>query len=262
MFNFFEYGTPIPLNINDSTSLSLIKLFKNYKILVNQLLDRSWNFYGVLSFQANSAIVGILISFFIIPYAFFGILIKNYIHTHKSSFSIFIIGLVFLLISMLSLEQPSQNYAFRLWLPFIFTTIIFGTDVINTLIRENKITPILFIFPLTIFISVIIYGGPYRKFFIIVLIIVIFFITKNKTLEKKYLLYTFSFLVTTSSIWYSIMNIVYDKYSPILDYVALNQEFNQRPIIKLAKYFLPEDKVGVLNLNKRHRFPVYDVLGN
>jgi len=262
LLNFFEYGTPLPLNINDSTSITLIKLFKNYKILVNQLLDRSWNFYGVLSFQANSAIVGFLISFFIIPYAFFGILIKNYIHNHKSSFSIFIIGFVFLLISMLILEQPSQNYAFRLWLPFVFTTIIFGTDVINTLIRQNKITSILFIFLLTIFISVIIYGGPYRKFFIIVLIIVIFFITKNKTLEKKYLLSTFSLLVTTSSIWYSIMNIAYDKYSPILDYIALNQEFNQRPLVKLSKYFLSEDKVGILNLNKGERFPIYDLFGN
>ena len=153
LLNFFEYGTLIPLNINDSTSISLIKLFKNYKILINQIFDRSWNLYGVLSFQANSAIVGFLISFFIIPYAFFGILIKNYIHRHKPSFSIFIIGLVFLLISMLSFEVPSQNYVLRMWLPFIFTTIIFGTDIINTLIKENKIISILFIFSLTIFFS-------------------------------------------------------------------------------------------------------------
>ena len=262
LLNFSEYGTPIPLNINDSTSLSFIKLIKNYKILFNQILDRSWNFYGVLSFQANSSIVGFLISFFIIPYAFFGILIKNYIHTHKSSFSIFIIGLVFLLISMLSLEQPSQNYVSRLWLPFIFTTIIFGTDIINTLIKENKIIPILFIFSFTIFISAIIYGGPYRKGFIIVLIIVIFYIIKHKTLEQKYILYTFSFLVTTSSIWYSIMNIVYDKYSPILNYIELNQQFNQQPLVKLSKYFLPEDRVGFLNLKKGKRIPIYDLFGN
>ena len=58
LLNFFEYGTLIPLNINDSTSISLIKLFKNYKILVNQIFDLSWNLYGVLSFQANSAIIG------------------------------------------------------------------------------------------------------------------------------------------------------------------------------------------------------------
>ena len=179
LLNFFEYGTPIPLNINDSTTISLIKLLKNYKILINQIFDRSWNFYGVLSFQANSAIIGFLISFLIIPYAFLGILIKNYIHSHKSSFYIFIIGLIFLLVSMLSLEQPSQNYVSRLWFPFIFTTIIFGTDIINTLIKENKIIPILFIFSLTIFLSTIIYGGFYRKGFVIFNYCHIFLTKKN-----------------------------------------------------------------------------------
>ena len=262
LFNFFEYGTPLPLNINDSTSISLIKLFKNYKILVNQIFDRSWNLYGVLSFQATSAIIGFLISFFIIPYAFLGILIKNYIHRHKPSFSIFIIGLVFLLISMLSLEQPSQNYVLRMWLPFIFTNIIFGTDIINTLIKENKIISILFIFSITIFFSIIIYGGLYRKSLVILLIIVIFHVTKNKTLEKKYLLFTFSFLVIASSIWYSIMNITYDKYSPILNYLEFKQKFNQSPLVKLSKYFLPEDKVGFLNLTKGERIPIYDLFGN
>tara|TARA_Y100000768_G_C23371898_1_gene404486 strand:- start:75 stop:461 length:387 start_codon:yes stop_codon:yes gene_type:complete len=58
------------------------------------------------------------------------------------------------------------------------------------------------------------------------------------------------------------MNIAYDKYSPILDYKALNKEFNQRSLVKLSKYFLPEDKVGILNLNKGERFPIYDLIGN
>ena len=262
LLNFVEYGTPIPLNINDSTSLSLTKLFKNYKILVNQILDRSWNFYGLLSFQANSAIVGFLISFFIIPYAFFGILIKNYIRSHKSSFAIFIIGIIFLLISMLTLEQPSQNYVFRLWLPFIFTTIIYGTDIINTLIKENKIIPLLFIFAFTMLCSVVIYGGLYRKSFMILLIIILFYLTKKKTLKREYLLFTFSFIVTTSSIWYVIMNISYDKYSPVLNYVELNQQFNQQPLVKLSKYLSPEDRVGFLNLKKGERIPIYDLFGN
>ncbi len=262
LLNFFEYGTPIPLNINDSTSISLIKLFKNYKILVNQIFDRSWNLYGVLTFQANSAIVGFLISFFIIPYAFFGIFIKNYIHSHKHSFSIFIIGLVFLLIAMSSFEQPSQNYVLRMWLPFIFTTIIFGTDIINTLIKENKITPSLFIFSLTIFFSTIIYGGLYRKSFVIFLIIVLSYLTKNKTLKRKNLYFAFSLLVASSSMWYSIMNIAYDQYSPILNYSEVNQKFNQKPLVKLSKYFSPEDKVGFLNLIKGERISIYDLFGN
>jgi len=262
LFNFFEYGTPIPISINDSTSISLFKLFKNYKILVNQIFDRAWNFYGVLSFQASSAIIGFLISFFIIPYAFLGILIKNYIYSHKSSFSVFIIGLVFLLISMLSLEQPSQNYVLRLWLPFVFTTIIFGTDIINTLIKENKIITVLIIFSLTILISTIIYGGLFRKGFVVILIIMIFYLAKNKTLEKKYLSITFSFLVTTSSIWYSIMNVTYDQYSPILNYLEFNQQFNQQPLVKLSNYFHSEDKVGFLNLIKGKRIPIYDLFGD
>ncbi len=262
LLNFFEYGTPIPLNINDSTSISLIKLCKNYKILINQILDRAWNIYGVLSFQANSAIVGFIISFFIIPYAFLGILIKKYIQNHKPSFSIFIIGLVFLLISMLSLEQPSQDYVLRMWLPFIFTTIVFGTDIINTLIKENKIIPIMLIFSIAIFFSIIIYGGLYRKGFVLLLITFIFYLTRNKSLERKYLLFTFSFLVTTSSIWYSIMNIAYDKYSPIFNYFKFNAQVNQKPLVKLSNYFLTEDKVGFLNLKKGERIPIYDLFGD
>ena len=262
LINYSYYGTPIPLSINDSTTLSLIKLFKNFTILVNNILDRSWNLFGVISFQANSAIVGFLISFFIIPYAFYGLLNKKYSRIHKSSFSIFIIGLIFLLFSILSLESPSQNYLFRLWLPFLFTTIIFGTDIINTLIKENKIISILSIFLLTIFSSVIIYGGTYRKGFVIILIITIFYMYKNQTMDTKFLLISFSCLTIISSLGYSIMNIAYDRYSPILDYKEINQKHDQQSLVKLSKYFLPKDKVGFLNFIEGHRIPIYDLFGN
>ena len=57
------------------------------------------------------------------------------------------------------------------------------------------------------------------------------------------------------------MNITYDKYSPILNYLEFNQKFNQLPLVKLSKYFLPEDKVGFLNLTKGERIPIYDLFG-
>ena len=262
LINYSDYGTPIPLSINDSTTLSLKKLFKNFTFLINNILDRSWNFYGFISFQANSAIVGFLISFFIIPYAFYGFLNKKYNRMHKSSFSIFIIGLIFLLISILSLESPSQNYLSRLWIPFIFTTIVFGTDIINTLIKENKIIIILSIFLLTILFSVINYGGVYRKGFVIILFITIFYLVINKTIDTKFLLISLSCLAIISSLGYSMMNIVYDKYSPILDYKEINQKHDQQSLVKLSKYFLPKDKVGFLNFIEGHRIPIYDLFGN
>ena len=62
--------------------------------------------------------------------------------------------------------------------------------------------------------------------------------------------------------WYSIMNIAYDQYSPILNYSEVNQKFNQKPLVKLSKYFSPEDKVGFLNLIKGKRISIYDLFGN
>ena len=58
LINFSTYGSPIPLNINNSNSLSFLTLFENFNILINNMLDRSWNLHGTISFQANSAIVG------------------------------------------------------------------------------------------------------------------------------------------------------------------------------------------------------------
>ena len=51
------------------------------------------------------------------------------------------------------------------------------------------------------------------------------------------------------------------KYSPFLNYSEFNQKFNQLPLVKLSKYFLPEDKVGFLNLTKGERIPIYDLFG-
>ena len=42
----------------------------------------------------------------------------------------------------------------------------------------------------------------------------------------------------------------------------MNQQFNQQPLVKLSKYFLPEDRVGFLNLKKGKRIPIYDLFGN
>ena len=58
------------------------------------------------------------------------------------------------------------------------------------------------------------------------------------------------------------MNISYDKYSPVLNYIELNQQFNQQPLVKLSKYLSPEDRVGFLNLKKGERIPIYDLFGN
>jgi len=262
LINFSYYSSPIPLNINSSNSLSFLTFFENFNILINNMLDRSWNLYGTLSFQANSAIVGFPINFFIIPYAFFGCLNKKYRNKHNSSFKIYLIGLVFLLIAMTSLKSPSPNYNSRLWLPFIFTTIIFGTEIINTLIKEKKIITFLYIFTFIILLSVIFYGGMYRKFFALILFIVNLFIIKNRTITLQLLLKNLFTLVTISSLYYSIMNITYDKTSQILKYKEVNREYNQSVLVKLSKYFEPESRVGVLNLTDQNNFPIYDLFGS
>ena len=259
--NYYNYETPIPINLSDSTTLSFKKFYKNFAILINNTLDRSWNLYGVISFQANSAITGFLISFFIIPHAFFGILSKKYRQNLKSS-PIFIIGLIFLLISMLSLESPSQNYPSRLWLPFIFTAIIFGADVLNALVKEKRTIIILFIFLVTIFLSTITYGGPYRKGFGVFLVIIALIFIKNKKNDVKFLLNIFSFIVFILSLWYLTANIIYDKSSQILNIDELNQKYNQKTLVKLSKYFSPKDKVGYFNLIKGKRIHIYDLLGH
>ena len=44
------------------------------------------------------------------------------------------------------------------------------------------------------------------------------------------------------------------EYSPVLNYVELNQQFNQQPLVKLSKYLSPEDRVGFLNLKKENAY--------
>ena len=186
----------------------------------------------------------------------------KYRNKHNSSFKVYVIGLIFLLIAMISLKSPSPNYLSRLWLPFIITTIIFGTDIVNTLIKEKKLITTLCIFTFTIFLSVIFYGGIYRRFFALILFIINLYIIKNRTLTLQSLLKKVFTLVVILSLYYSIMNIIYDQASQILNYKEINRKYNQSPLVKLSKYFEPESKVGVLNLTDQNSLPIYDLFGS
>tara|TARA_Y100000768_G_scaffold383994_1_gene367183 strand:- start:5312 stop:7255 length:1944 start_codon:yes stop_codon:yes gene_type:complete len=260
--NYLSYNSPIPLNINSSNSLSLITFLENLKILTNNILDRSWNLYGILSFQANSAIIGFPINFFIVPYAFYGFLNTKHRNNHKSS-AIFAIGLVFLFFAMITLKSPSPNYNSRLWLPFIFTAVIFGAETINTLLKEKKLVSVLTIFSLTIFGSIIIYGGIYRKAFVLVLFISIIYVLKTKNIDSRFILKTLSILVMVISLLYSAMNILYDRSSQILKYKEINQQYDQSVLVKLSKYLKQGSRVGILNLKDQccAPFPIYDLFG-
>lgn len=261
--NYSSYNSPIPFNINSSNSLSLITFFENFKILANNILDRSWNLYGIISFQANSAIVGFPINFFIVPYAFFGFSITKYRKSHKSS-TIFAMGLIFLFFSMIVLKSPSPNYNSRLWLPFIFTTIVFSAEIINTLLKEKRSISIIFIFSLTIFCSIIFYGGIYRKAIVLVLVIIVLYIFKNKNLKSSLILNSLLTFVTLTSLYYSTMNIVYDRSSQILNHKDINQQYDRSILVQLSKYLKQGTRVGILNLNNRgsSRFPIYDLFGS
>ena len=63
------------------------------------------------------------------------------------------------------------------------------------------------------------------------------------------------------SVLYMTMNILYDSSSQILNYKKINREYNQSVLSNLSRYFKPGDKVGILNLNRENRFPIYDLLG-
>ena len=259
--NFAFYESPIPVNINSSNSLSYKIFFDNLKILTNIILDRSWNFYGVIPFHPNSSIIGFPINFIIFPFAIFGCLNKKYRNSYKSSFSIFVIGLIFIIIAMFSLKSPSPNYLSRLWFPFFYTTIIYGTVIINSLLEEKKIKSVLAVFAFTIFLSVIFYGGLYRKTLAIILILTSFYVLKEKSINSQFLINFIFFFVMMISVLYATMNILYDSSSQLLNYKKINREYDQSVLPNLSKYFKQGDRVGILNLNREIRFPIYDLFG-
>ena len=51
LMNYSYYSFPIPFNINSSNSLSMITFFENFKILANNILDRSWNYMVFCHFK-------------------------------------------------------------------------------------------------------------------------------------------------------------------------------------------------------------------
>ena len=55
------------------------------------------------------------------------------------------------------------------------------------------------------------------------------------------------------------MNTTYDKHSPFKLF-SIQSKIHPLPLVKLSKYFLPEDKG--LNLTKGERIPIYDLFGN
>ena len=65
------------------------------------------------------------------------------------------------------------------------------------------------------------------------------------------------------SLFYSVMNIVYDRSSQILNHKEINQQYDQSVPVQLTKYLKKGTRVGILNLNDRDssRFPVYDLFG-
>ena len=261
LLNFAYYDSPVPININSSNSFSFKIFIDNLKILTNIILDRSWNLYGVLPFHPNSSIVGFPINFFILPFAIFGCLNKKYRNYHNSSFLIFVIGLIFIIIAMLNLRSPSPNYLSRLWFPFFYTTIIYGTVIINSLLEEKKIKPIFAVFVFTILLSVIFYGGLYRKTFAIILTLASFYVIKKKSINSQFLINFLFFFLMIISVLYMTMNIIYDSSSQILNYKKINREYNQSVLSNLSRYFKPGDSVGILNLNRENKFPIYDLLG-
>ena len=261
ILNYAFYDSPVPININSSNSFSYETFFDNLKNLTNIILDRSWNFYGVLPFSTSSSIVGFPINFFILPFAIFGCFNKKYRNCYNPSFSIFVIGLIFIIIAMVSLKSPSPNYLSRLWFPFFYTTIIYGTVIINSLLKEKKIKSILAVITFTILLSVIFYGGLYRKTFAIILILTSFYVIKEKLIHYQFLINFLFFFVLMISVLYMTMNIIYDNSSQIMNHRKINREYDQSTLSNLSKYFKPGDRVGILNLNRETRFPIYDLLG-
>ena len=63
------------------------------------------------------------------------------------------------------------------------------------------------------------------------------------------------------SVLYATMNILYDSSSQLLNYKKINREYDQSVLPNLSKYFKQGDRVGILNLNREIRFPIYDLFG-
>ena len=162
---------------------------------------------------------------------------------------------------MIVLKSPSPNYNSRLWLPFIFTTIVLVKSLIP--FERKKSISIIFIFSLTIFCSIIFYGGIYRKAIVLVLVIILY-IFKNKNLKSSLILNSLLTFVTLTSLYYSTMNIVYDRSSQILNHEEINQQYDQYVLVQLSKYLKQGTRVGILNLNDRgcSAFPIYDLFGS
>ena len=173
-------------------------------------------------------------------------------------------GLIFIIFSMIVLKSPSPNYNSRLWLPFIFTTIVFSAEIINTLLKEKKSISIIYIFSFTIFCSIIFYGGIYRRAFVLVLLITFLYILKTRNLKSNLILNALLIFVTLISLYYSMMNIVFDRSSQILNHKEINQQYDQSVFVQLSKYLKKGTRVGILNLNDRvpSRFPIYDLFGS
>ena len=98
----------------------------------------------------------------------------------------------------------------------------------------------------------------------LVLVIIVLYIFKNKNLKSSLILNSLLTFVTLTSLYYSTMNIVYDRSSQILNHKDINQQYDRSILVQLSKYLKQGTRVGILNLNNRgsSRFPIYDLFGS
>ncbi|MBA65567.1 MAG: hypothetical protein CMG55_07180 [Candidatus Marinimicrobia bacterium] len=240
ILNYNYYQSPVPLGINKTNSISITNFQINLmQILPHNILERPWSLTNLRS-------DGWPLNFLIIPFSFFGLFLKRFRSLSFPTYPLFLIGLIFLFISMSS-YLLSPIYTPRLWLPFTYASFIYGMHVLAILVKEKKVKYILITFLIFLIFSILLYGGIYRLILSILLatLIIYIYLYKNTLFDqigKFILLFT-----CVISIWYATVNIIYDKRSPIFRYKEINHTIKSHTLSKLSKIFNSGSHIGYFN---------------